>query len=71
MSPAYTVFKVVANNLSIDYLEFILRSKFMIPFYASISDGTNMRRRKAKFHEFQKLRIPVFNKEIQEDIISY
>ncbi len=70
VSPAYTVFKVVANNLSIDYLEFILRSKFMIPFYTSISDGTNMRRRKAKFHEFQKLRIPVFNKEIQEDITN-
>ena len=65
LSPAYTVFEVDESKIDLDYLDFILKNEMMLPFYVSISDGTNMRRRKAKFSDFKKLLIPVLNNEEQ------
>lgn len=59
VSPIYEVFRVNEDAIDIDYFDFILRSEIMLPFYESISDGTNMRRRKAKFEDFKNLWIPV------------
>jgi type I restriction enzyme M protein len=66
VSPAYTVFEVDETKIDLDYLDFILKHEIMLPFYVSISDGTNMRRRKAKFSDFKKLLIPVLDNEKQE-----
>lgn len=66
VSPAYTVFKVDSKKINLDYLEYVLRSQIMLPIYVSISDGTNMRRRKAKFIDFQAIEIPIFDRKIQE-----
>ena len=65
LSPAYTVFEVDESKIDLDYLDFILKNEIMLPFYVSISDGTNMRRRKAKFTDFKKILIPVLNDEEQ------
>ena len=65
LSPAYTVFEVDEDKIDLDYLDFILKHEIMLPFYVSISDGTNMRRRKAKFTDFKKLHIPVLEAEKQ------
>lgn len=70
VSPAYTVFNVITDEINIEYLEFVLRSKIMIPFFTSISDGTNMRRRKAKFSDFKKLKIPIIDENAQLSIAS-
>jgi type I restriction-modification system DNA methylase subunit len=68
VSPAYTTFKSTSEEVELDYLEFILRSQIMIPFYISISDGTNWRRRKAKFRDFLSLKIPLPAKPLREAI---
>lgn len=68
VSPAYTVFSVDSSKINIDYLQFVLGLNIMLPFYISISDGTNMRRRKAKFEDFKNLKIPVFSDDFQETI---
>ena len=68
VSPAYTVFQMISDEIKPDYLEFVLRSRMMIPFYISVSDGTNMRRRKAKFSDFSKLRIPKLPDEYEAAI---
>lgn len=68
VSPAYTVFELVSAEVEPDYLELVLRSKIMIPFYISVSDGTNMRRRKAKFSDFCEIRIPLLPPNYQSVI---
>ncbi|HBG0818209.1 N-6 DNA methylase [Clostridioides difficile] len=68
VSKAYVVFKQIDPNINPNYLEYILRSDMMLPFYESISDGTNKRRKKAKFENFKKLLIPIPEKEIQDKI---
>jgi type I restriction enzyme M protein len=65
LSPAYTVFEADESKINLDYLDFILKHQLMLPFYVSVSDGTNMRRRKAKFSDFKKIQIPVINEEKQ------
>lgn len=67
VSPAYTVFEV-RGDIDPNYLLFVLKSPMMLPHYVSISDGTNMRRRKAKFSDFAKLQIPVPPKDTQQAI---
>lgn len=66
LSPAYTVFQVDENKIDLDYLDFVLKHDIMLPFYVSISDGTNMRRRKAKFSDFKKVLIPVLDSDKQK-----
>jgi len=68
VSKAYVVFKLKDKEINPTYLEFILSSLMMLPFYESISDGTNKRRKKAKFENFQKLLIPVPKIEVQNEI---
>jgi type I restriction enzyme M protein len=68
VSPAYTVFSVNQSKIDIDYLQFVLGLNIMLPFYISISDGTNMRRRKAKFEDFKSLKIPIFKDDTQRAI---
>ena len=68
VSPAYTIFSVDQSKINIDYLQFVLSLNIMLPFYISISDGTNMRRRKAKFEDFSNLKIPVVSDDLQNAI---
>jgi len=51
VSPAYFVFQT-KDMVDSNYLEYLLRSPMMIPKYVMISEGTNVRRRKAKFNDF-------------------
>jgi type I restriction enzyme M protein len=64
VSPAYTVF-TVGGDIEPEFLHFVLRSSLLLPHYISISDGTNMRRRKAKFADFARLRVPYPSKDIR------
>ena len=59
VSPAYSVFKLADDSIDLGYLEHILRSPFLIPEYIAISDGTNRRRRKARFEDFLSIAIPI------------
>jgi len=68
VSPAYTVFRLISDEVNPDYLDYVLRSSLLIPFYISVSDGTNMRRRKAKFSEFCSIRIPLLPDDFQTGI---
>ena len=68
VSPAYSVFKVTNENINSRYLEYILRSPFLIPEYIAISDGTNKRRKKAKFADFLSIVIPIPSSNEQEMI---
>jgi hypothetical protein len=68
VSPAYTTFRSISTEIELDFLDFILRSKIMLPYYISISDGTNWRRRKAKFSDFLSLKIPFPAKPMRESI---
>ena len=70
VSPAYSVFKVINESINSKYLEYILRSPFLIPDYIAISDGTNRRRKKAKFEDFLSIMIPIPSSSEQE-IISH
>jgi type I restriction enzyme, S subunit len=58
VSPAYYVFE---DTSSVDalYLRYLLRSPAMIPQYQRISEGTNVRRRKAKFEDFAQIPVPL------------
>ena len=68
VSPAYSVFKVVDESINPRYLEYIFRSPFLIPEYIAISDGTNRRRKKAKFEDFLSIAIPIPSSNEQEMI---
>ena len=59
VSPVYSVFKLADDSIDLGYLEHILRSPFLIPEYIAISDGTNRRRRKARFEDFLSIPIPI------------
>lgn len=66
VSPAYSVFEINKDDINIDYLEYILTNDLLLPFYVSVSEGANKRRRKAKFKDFQKIQIPVPPDSIQK-----
>ncbi len=56
ISPAYYVFEADAS-VDADFLEFLLRRDAMLPFYRDISQGTNVRRRKASFTDFGRIAV--------------
>ncbi len=51
VSPAYSVFKLV-DGVDASFLTYLLRSSLMTAAYRRISEGTNVRRKKAKFRDF-------------------
>lgn len=58
ISPAYTVFRT-NDRVRSTYLLRYLQMEGRLPFYESISHGTNERRRKAHFADFAELTIPL------------
>ena len=70
VSPAYSVFTIANESINSKYLEYILRSPFLIPDYIAISDGTNRRRKKAKFEDFLSIMIPIPSSDEQK-VISH
>lgn len=58
VSPAYCVFEVT-NSLNPHFLYHYLKQPERLPYYDSISFGTNERRRKAHYLDFVRLQIPV------------
>lgn len=69
VSPAYCVFRLI-NGLNPRFLYLYLTHPGRLPFYDSISFGTNERRRKAQFSDFAKLEIPVPPITEQERIVK-
>lgn len=69
VSPAYTVFRPV-RDVNPQYFLYFLRQPERLQFFESISFGTNERRRKAHFHDFAKLEIPVPPRPDQERIVA-
>jgi type I restriction enzyme S subunit len=68
VSPAYCVFGV-SDTLNPKFLLYFLNAPQRLPFYESISFGTNARRRKAQFNDFCKLQIPYPPVSEQERIV--
>jgi type I restriction enzyme S subunit len=69
VSPAYCVFRLT-NGLNPRFLHLYLIHPDRLPFYDSISFGTNERRRKAQFSDFTELEIPVPPMTEQERIVK-
>lgn len=69
VSPAYCVFRLV-KGLNPRFLHLYLTHPDRLPFYDSISFGTNERRRKAQFSDFAELKIPVPPVPEQERIVK-
>lgn len=69
VSPAYCVFNV-SSALNPKFLLYFLNAPQRLPFYESISFGTNERRRKAHFKDFCKLQIPYPPLEEQKRIVQ-
>lgn len=69
VSPAYCVFRLI-KGLNPRFLHLYLTHSDRLPFYDSISFGTNERRRKAQFSDFAELEIPVPPFPEQERIVK-
>jgi type I restriction enzyme S subunit len=69
VSPAYCVFRSV-KGLNHRFLHLYLTQPERLPFYDSISFGTNERRRKAQFSDFARLEIPVPPQPEQDRIVN-
>lgn len=59
ISPAYYVFRVDSRAADGCFLEYLLRSPSMLSAYLRISEGTNVRRKKADFRDFASIQIPL------------
>lgn len=68
VSPAYTVFRA-RPAVRPELLLAFLRQQSRLPFYESISFGTNARRRKAHFKDFVRLEMPLPPLAEQERIV--
>jgi type I restriction enzyme S subunit len=58
ISPAYYAFSV-DDSVDHDFLQQLLKWERMLSAYEAISSGTNVRRRKASFEDFCRLRVPL------------
>ncbi|MBK9750749.1 MAG: restriction endonuclease subunit S [Chloroflexi bacterium] len=59
VSPAYVIFRSRSHRVDTDFLEAVLTSDEIVPYYRANSEGTNVRRRKLRFDAFGSIVIPL------------
>ena len=72
ISPAYCTFKFRDGSAQKDYFRYLFKSHFMRHQYKVISQGTNVRRRKAPADAFLEVAVPMpTDQEEQKAVISF